>query len=320
MGDVSKIKMPDNNIQNVKDKVARETIETKMPFYTIGTPTVLVDTTTVSFSKDGDNNWYISGENPISLSVSSSDVENSIFLIEWDNVEYRLFLKTINEIKPVRGVTGAGYFDWWAIGNISTIGYGSTLADIEAPFAVTVDYMKNAGERYIISYDTAASHTIKISKASFTKTVCDPAYYADTRYTGYPPIRFTSNFGSVAESGASKSSGLFSHAEGIGTTASGKYGHAEGNITTASGTASHAEGQSSIASGYPSHAEGYITTASGTCSHTEGYNTRASAESSHAEGSGTTASGKYTHAEGLGTTASGNGYGAHAEGYNTRET
>lgn len=282
-------------------------LNTKMPNVTFGEPVVLVDTTTVNFSKDGDNDWYISAENPVAGFTRADFQENTLYKIEWDGVEYEEFYRMYH--KPQLNSSGvySGYYDWGAIGCVSPLGYFSK----EMPFLLSYDYYKNSGEVQFFSYDTQAVHTVKITKIPYTKIITDENYYTKTHH-GLPPIRFGSGGHSTLESAAIDASGAESHAEGAATIANGFGSHAEGGMTATSGGYSHAEGAVTVASGNTSHAEGQGTTASGRSSHAEGLKNLASGGASHAEGQGVIASGNVAHAEGNISTAS--GFASHAEG------
>ena len=285
---------------NDEIELTPEWAATRMPPITYGTPSVVVDTTTISFSQDGSNSWYISAKNPFS-GVSSSTFYSyaHLYIIEWDGVEYKLFLKNISESGITRQVGGSAgsTFGWSYLGNVVTIGYNGTYYEKQCPFAITRDYMENKGEIYVFSYDTSASHTIKVTIVPYTKKNIDPILYSDVN-DGRGPICFGGGIAAVLEGDAAKANGNYSHAEGEGTNALGMSTHAEGHCTTASATAAHAEGYTTTASGSYSHSEGYGTVASATRAHAEGNNTTASGSVSHAEGQQTVASGYMSHAEG----------------------
>lgn len=75
------------------DTIANE----KMPIVTFGEEAVLVEDTEVTFTKDGDNNWYISDENPLVDFDSESLTENKLYKVEWDGVEYELLFSALYE-------------------------------------------------------------------------------------------------------------------------------------------------------------------------------------------------------------------------------
>lgn len=295
-----------------------------IPQVTYGEKTTLVNTTTVSFSKDGDNNWYISAENPISGFTSANFQENKIYIVTWDGVEYQTL------VRYAENITEGQYYEWSYFGNASIMGWRNAIInDNSLPFCVEYDFYRNAGEVQIFTTSAASTHTIKIEVIPFNIIKIDPTFYTDT-YHQVPLIRTGSGQGSVilgmgakdaageesfASGAKTLASGSCAHTEGAGTTASGNYSHAEGYKTTASEVAARAEGYSTNASGMAAHAEGYGTTASGTTAHAEGRQTTASGYAAHAEGYSTTASQTVAYAEGFMATAS--GYAAHAQGWGT---
>jgi hypothetical protein len=92
---------------------------------------------------------------------------------------------------------------------------------------------------------------------------------------------------------------------GFDSKTTGVYSHAEGDTTIASGAVSHSEGITTSASGDFSHAEGANSTTVGVASHAEGESTISIGISSHAEGIGSISYGTYSHAQGQYTIASG---------------
>lgn len=271
----------------------------KIPAVSFGDSTVIVDTTTVSFAKDGDNAWYISAKNPLTGMTKSSFQFDGMYKVIWDGVEYSdLFYKEYRNVWS----NGTTIYAWDAIGNVFPLGYGPNESD--APFCIETALKEMGSEVQIISYDTEPSHTIKIIYVPFSKTVVDPILYEKV-YNGITPIRFGSGDISTIEGAAKDASGVGTHAEGLVTTASNTAAHAEGVKTVASGFASHAQGRRTTASGNYSFASGSDTTASGAYSDALGYQTTASGSTSHAEGQITTASASAAHAEGANTTASG---------------
>lgn len=294
MADISRITTLDGTTYDVKDAVARET---KLPIVTYGTPVVVVDTTTVSFSKDGDHDWYVSSANPLAdFTTSSSFVDSAVFVVEWDGTEYKALSRMHRDVTST-----ALTYSFYSIGSISPLGYAGFPED-GFPFAVVRSYL-NANNVLVFSYDTEASHTIKITKIPFTRTLIDDTYFLKShRQLSAVRVCLGSN-------------NDFGIAEGYAKSASFAGAHAEGLGTDSRQLASHAEGCGTIAGGYSCHAEGLLTITSGNYAHSEGLFSSASEEASHAEGRSTSASGKYSHSEGRDTSAS--GWSSHAEGEST---
>ena len=273
----------------------------KTPTVTFSDSVVVFDTTTVQFAKDGDNDWYITAENPISGFTSADFLYDCVYTVEWDGVEYETFARMYH-----KQIEASGWHDWGGIGNVVPIGYTNVANDSSLPFLIEFDFKRNAGEVQIISYDSNSSHSVKLSKKTFVKSSSDPVIWESSLYYGMPTFRFGQN-SAVLGAGALSATGELSCAEGACTVASGDASHAEGSNTIASGWSSHAEGIRSVASEKFAHAEGNATTASGERSHAEGIGSVSSGRTSHAEGQDTVASGAYAHADGKETVASGNG-------------
>ena len=265
----------------------------KLPSYTLGEPTVIVDTTTVSFSKDGDHDWYVSGENPLPAypGVSDSDRKNYIYRIEFDGVSYDLFERIV--VQPsidIDPTLVAGALECSYLGDLSFFGY-PTLEEKNnnVPFALFHRNISKTTKSWIIYAlgSSALTHTIKISKIPFSVYLPDYSNYylsSDPYFKSQVSIRHDSK-GGVVLAGGSRATGKFAVSEGAGTIASGKYSHAEGIQTVASGNQSHAEGgHNTVASGFAAHAEGELTIASGKDSHAEGLSTIANHRAQHAGG------------------------------------
>lgn len=294
IGDLSSLETDDKtSLVSALNEVA----EGAMPDVDYGTSVLLVSPTEVAFSKDGNHNWYISGDDPVSITFGD-DSYDSIFRVTWDGVVYELPYVRYARMTYYSGDTGIlayrnglprGVKTWGAIGNVTPLGYATRL-ETDAPFAICDKYTDSTDQSVtythvrIVAYDTAASHTIKIEKIPIEKAVVDPQLYLRTDY-GVPSQWSGSGVLSVAEADATDAVGQFSHAEGRATLASGNMAHAEGSYNVASGKSSHAEGASNIASGSESHAEGQMNRASGIAAHAEGTSNEARGTSSHVEGS-----------------------------------
>lgn len=298
------LKVNDNGTLRQFDIAQMSDVSAKMPEVTFGTKTTLVDTTTLSFSKDGDNDWYCTAENPIQGFTSSDFLYDAVYKVTWDGVEYDELFVQEHEMAQINTDTQrvTVWYDWRCIGNASVLGYHNYY-ETNAPFCVAYDFHRNEAEIQIFTLSTEAYHTIKIERIPYTKKLTPIQYYTNT-IRGRSPITW--------------GSGTYAVVEGEGSIASGDSAHSEGGGTIASGYASHSEGESSIASGnYGSHAEGYFTQATGRYgSHAEGQLNIASGNfGSHAEGFQTKAAGMASHSEGYVTIA--DGFVSHAEGFQT---
>lgn len=277
------------------------------PDYSLGERVVVVPTTTVEFTEDPDNSWFISGANPLS-GMDGIDYD-SVYTVTWDGVEYDTVLIDAAELKSDQS---GGYYIVF-LGNFAVIGNDSSYYT-NAPFLIMKGYSEAEENTWrIVTQQTQSSHTVKIEGALLTKVQRENYLHEDIIH-GRPVITFGSGIGSVLLGQASKSSARGSVAMGFGTKAIGTCAVAEGLCSIASGVESHAEGAGTKALGVYSHAEGAYTEAQA-ASHAEGQYTAATGAVSHAEGGNTVASGSRSHAEGAYTVASGKR--SHAEGEHT---
>ena len=280
----------------------------KMPIVTYGTISEISETT-VAFSKDGDNDWYISGSNPKDGLTFDYD---TVYKIEWDGTEYECF----NTIIQLINSAGNGTNSAQAIGNCSIIGYENTY-NTSAPFVIIKRYIQSEPDNfYILTSSSAASHRIKITFRPFTKTIIPKQYYENTQ-SGHVAGGIGSGSGSFVANYPKEASGTASAAFGRGNSAtgdssvafgmlnivSGVTAFASGGLNKSTGFATTTENAYNTASGNYSHAEGYATTSSGAIAHSEGHSSIASGKGSHAEGAASEASGYYSHAEGRYTIA-----------------
>lgn len=282
---------------------------------TFGEPILITDTVTLNFSKDGDNQWYISEENPFSsFTYKDFDIQ-SLYKIEWDGIEYNEFY--INCAKPSSTNTNLVY-SYYVIGNADFFGNHSAYSTI-APFAITQESARRPIQ--ILTPSTSETHTIKITRIPFTIQEQPYRYFHNIGKYGYSLFcpgsgedslmrgcaQDASGASALAVGYGSTASGNVSYAEGCGTVSQGQYSHSEGFRTLADGTGAHSEGQSTIASAAFAHSEGNSTVASGTASHAEGTWTVASGQRSHAEGLYTIAQQNYQHVSGKYNVADTNG-------------
>lgn len=281
--------------------------------FSLGEPVIVVPQTTLSFHKDGENNWYCTNENPIAGFTTSNFKPDTLYKVTWDGTEYELFYIVQQKATNV----SSNVFEWGVIGNSSVLGCATTY-ETNAPFCIAYDYHRNSSEIQIFSYDTLENHTITIVEVPIIKKDIPEQYYK--KYIGpdiRPLITRGSGRNSIVESNACDASGEYSHAEGNSTVASGAYSHAEGIGTIASGANSHAEGTLAQATGANSHAGGLSinkhtetgnrqpSVASGNGAFAHGLGVRAIGNISTAFGQCTTANGLASHAEGANTTANG---------------
>ena len=281
-------------------------IESGIEGAVFGEPIVLVDTTTLTFAKDGDNVWYCTGENPLPNFTRADFLPNRLYVVNWDDDVYEVFCTSQSEVISTSGN------EWNSIGNLSILNFSNWFVS-DAPFIISYDFGKSASIK-VYTLDTSVTHTIKIVAVPYTLVNRFP-FYNNLSDDGQPIIRKGIAPYSVVESYGSYASGNSSHCEGNSTISSGNYSHCEGSTNIASGTSSHCEGAHNVASGNFAHAEGYGNVASGAGSHADGVESTANGDRGHTEGYQTTASGTVSHAKGFQTTAS--GHSSYSEGFQT---
>lgn len=227
------------------------------PFYTNDSVEMLMEETTVEFTKNDDMNLYESiGQYETSLMIGET------YQVIWDGTTYEGICDEFTG-EPI-------------CGNLSIQGLGE---DTGEPFFY--------GMATFYTRDNSASHTISISRMTKVNIKIDEKYIPELQYMDKVNPTGTGSFSLNRKAGTEV--GDRSFAEGLDTTASGSFSHAEGYGTIASSESCHAEGDSTIASGYISHTEGLYTTASGTFQHVQGkYNIEDSSNTyAHIVGNGT---------------------------------
>ena len=94
-------------------------------------PIVILDTTELSFSKDGDNDWY--SADPSSLGVDLGNLpENALYTVVWDGVEYPCYYYYIYEQKTPESTVGVYSH---TLGNVKPFGY-APVNDNNFPFLI----------------------------------------------------------------------------------------------------------------------------------------------------------------------------------------
>jgi hypothetical protein len=129
---------------------------------------VLVDNITIdTFAQDGENDWYVSVENPFEAFAEINE-EGRQFKVIFDGVEYicKSLKQTVND------------YDWQCIGNPAIINQIPKLTiDSSIPFAICQDFYKNAGEiQVFVKGDSSSSHTISIIDITATTIPLDDLY------------------------------------------------------------------------------------------------------------------------------------------------
>ena len=350
MAEISKIKLADGSIVELKDAKARELINSRA----VGQPT---DDGGEIFN-DYTNNTagefaHAEGQHTAALGVASHAEGKS-------------------EMSIADGEVGVGTINGWYAekveGQENTYSIG---AYSEGPPIGTEFWAEEGGIATIISInERVVDMGTGETWTEYDSYVTDKPVFIYRLY-GSEPYAIIHTIGakgdySHVEGYNTLAKGIGSHAEGLETQAIGNYSHTEGGSTKTQGRFSHAEGRQNSALGFASHAEGgdgYYAMgyesdepsnwgdgneAFGSFSHVEGNNTqagslidengwaahaegmgsvaigyashaencgRAEGDYSHAEGNYTVAEGGYSHAEGDGTTASGQA--SHAQGFIT---
>lgn len=254
-----------------------DVVADKMPIVEFGEPIVAVNTTTVTFFPDADDNTiYTSARNAINFTIRP----NRLYKVEWDGVEYdALYFQSFFQTS-----TNMGTYPCPMIGNAAIVGLDNPYPT-NAPFLLALRYKQTESNiMRILTRSTLASHRIKVTAIPFTTTLVSKAYYEQIDASGGRPVITNGSGISSALLNAGGAAGAFATALGEGTKATGQASVASGYVSKATGAASHAEGVGTIASQGGTHAEGAGTEASGYYSHAEGYESVASGSITHAEG------------------------------------
>ena len=285
---------------NQNDETQPDYIKNR-PFYT-GDPveTVLLEETTVSFSKNGQ--VYMGRLSPYTGFFPD---EGKIYNVNWDGGIYQCTC----------------YLD----GSIPTLGV------LGNPDPFSIAFLADSSSLGIVT-KTANSHTISISgfidkivkiDKKYLPELPKLPYMAEENPTGTGAFSLNRQIGSYV--------GAYSFAEGRNTLASGEYSHAEGSSTKAWGSYSHAEGYSLNKAPNMPYASsnttiinkwksGNFTLAKGSKSHAEGENVLALGDNSHAEGVATFANGDSSHVQGKFNIADDGNLYAHIVGNGTSDT
>ena len=194
------------------------------PFYTNDYVKMLMEETTVEFTKTGA--IYTSTD---SYHIYDTLAFGKTYQVTWDGTTYEC---TCYEYEGELG-----------FGNSYVLGMG---VDTGEPFFFI------SGSFYTL--DNSASHTISIWLPMEVIIKIEEKYIPELQYIDKVNPTGTGSFSLNRK--LNTTVGSYSFAEGDATTASGAYSHAEGDSTTASGEISHAEGQGTIAGTKCQHVEG----------------------------------------------------------------
>lgn len=267
--------------EKIRDFVNEKLISIPMRV-TFGEPVVLVPETTLNFHKDGENDWYVTDENPLETFTSNSFAYNILYKVIFNGVEYELLC--FDQIKHIKGV-GARLFK--AIGSTSKIG-SDDLDTTKSPFCIACGYWKQSKEIQVFSFDTLSTHTLKIIGVPFAVKVVNERFY-------------TGNITPFIRKGKHNSSNCI----GLGCKATGAYSVSMGACSEANGMCSFAFGAGCIANGESSIAGGNFVEANGDLSIAFGINltdagvrTQANGNRAIAIGAGCVANGNNSRAIG----------------------
>ena len=208
---------------NQNDKTQPDYVKNR-PFYTMDSVEMLLEETTVEFTKTG--NMYTSTDQ---YQLYDTLAFGETYQVTWDGTTYEC--------------TCAEFEGEAVLGNLSIQGIGE---DTGEPFVY--------GFSSFYTLDNSASHTISICGMTKIIIKIEEKYIPELQYmdkvnpTGTGSFSLNRKFNTIV--------GNYSFAEGDSTTASGMNSHAEGYSTTASGMNSHAEGCGTKASSANQHVQG----------------------------------------------------------------
>ena len=270
--------------------------------------TVVVPETTVSFTRDRTNNWYVSAANPISFAPQIGHQ----YEVTWDGTSYRcwgcvFFMHTVIfnawDVATQAPTNRTGW-NCYSIGDISTFGQtNDPYDDADIPFAIITNfYQKDSNDVHVFTTDSAAAHTIQIKDVTrAANTLPKPnSPLQMSRAFGFPLMREGGEGGISLQQGLANGHCTYAANAGLVRDNSG-YSFAvnhgivnapnsfAANSSKALSHVSAAFGGDSEARGYYSFAEGYMTVAGGDASHAEGIRSTATGQASHAAGGQTIA-------------------------------
>ena len=230
--------------EKIKDFVNEKLISVPM-HVTFGEPVVLVPETTLSFHKDGENDWYVTNANPVENFTTANLVYDMVYKVIFDGVEYDDLLcyklgRRYHNIETDKD----SVMSYKAIGSLSNFDdVNDFLGTSELPFCIMNGLTdKITDEIRIYAFNsTLSTHTLKIIGVPFTKKIVDERFYTNSDKN--PLIRKGkgTNYSCIA--------GLGCSADGAYSMAMNAYCEANGNYSVASGGATSANGDYSVAFG-----------------------------------------------------------------------
>ena len=194
------------------------------PFYTTDSMDMLMEETTVEFTKTG-GIYSSTGSYPIHYNMALGET----YKVTWDGTAYECTCKK--------------YQGMLSLGNAHILNMD---IDTGEPFFFM--------DGLFYTLDNSASHTISVWQILEVNVKIEEKYIPELQYidkvnpTGTGSFSLNRKFNTTV--------GKYSFAEGYGTTASGQSSHAEGYGATASGQSSHAEGFGTKAHSFSQHVEG----------------------------------------------------------------
>lgn len=237
--------------EKIRDFVNEKLISIPMRV-TFGEPVVLVPETTLNFHKDGENDWYVTDENPVENFTTANLVYDMMYKVTFDGVEYddllcyKLGRRYINtEINKESAMF------YTAIGSVSNFDdVNDFLETSELPFCIMdglIDTISNE-IRFFVFNSTDSTHTLKVIGIPFTKKIVDERFYTNSDQNPLARKGKGSHYSCIMGLGCS-ANGDFSMAMNAYCEANGKYSVASGGITSANGNYSVAGGCFSQANG-----------------------------------------------------------------------
>lgn len=228
---------------------------------TFGEPVVLVPETTLEFHKDGENDWYVTDENPLETFTLASFAYNILYKVIFDGVEYELLC-----FELFKRIEGVGSRPFKAIGSTDKLG-ADDLNITQTPFCISCGYWKQSKEIQVFSFDTLSTHTFKIIGIPFDVKVVNERFYtnniAPLIRKGKQGHSFCIGAGCKATNDFAISMGCCCEADGEASFAFGHGTKAKGRYSVSGGNVTIANGNYSIAFGYKHPATQVYTQANG---------------------------------------------------------
>lgn len=244
---------------NQNDESAVDYVKNRTHYIESELNEVLIDNVTIdTFTKDGDNDWFVSAENPFTLPLK--EMNGKKFRVVFDGVEYECWNEEFTKPKKDDEVNlemVTGWYMWNAIGNASYLTSTPPSRFNSYPFCITQDYYRNGDEVQIFVFgDTNISHTISVVDITPTIKQIPKEFYDETIFCYTADGGLTLNHHASATASNALAIGMAAEATGSGSVAIGNGAVAIGNSSSSLGNRTTSSGMGSSSFGYGALASG----------------------------------------------------------------